>query len=200
MCVQYVLYLSRVILCVCVCVTGTTGTPGALILLADDLSLLAAAIRFMDFPGNAPPGMPHPALQVTYTHTHTHTPLHPSLHPTSVCVSPVLPAVCVRGYKVRCVCVCVCVYGQVLEAAWPVLSAVAQHEACMREPEVVAALCEVYQVITHTHTLWLSHPPMLCKPHSYPNKVLGTTYPLQRCLQHVCVCVCVSVCVHSVPS
>lgn len=44
---------------------GTSVRVDALGGLADDLSLLAAALRFMDFPGNPPPGMPHPALKAS---------------------------------------------------------------------------------------------------------------------------------------
>lgn len=43
---------------------GTSVRVEALLGLADDLTLLAAALRFMDFPGNPPPGMAHPALKV----------------------------------------------------------------------------------------------------------------------------------------
>ncbi|KAJ9510245.1 hypothetical protein QJQ45_015726, partial [Haematococcus lacustris] len=75
---------------------GTTSHPAALELLAEELSLLAAALRFLDMPGPALPGTAHPALRV-------------------------------------------------LESAWPMLSAVAQHPVCQRQAQVVAALCEVYQ-------------------------------------------------------
>ncbi|GFH33397.1 uncharacterized protein HaLaN_32765, partial [Haematococcus lacustris] len=75
---------------------GTTSHPAALELLAEELGLLAAALRFLDMPGPPQPGTAHPALRV-------------------------------------------------LESAWPMLSAVAQHPVCQRQPQVVAALAEVYQ-------------------------------------------------------
>jgi hypothetical protein len=40
----------------------------------------------------------------------------------------------------------VCARPQVLEAAWPVLSAIAEHPVCRSEASVVAALSEVFQV------------------------------------------------------
>eukprot|EP00798_Chlamydomonas_sp_ICE-L_P007351 gene7351-474_t len=80
------------------CPSSVGTTPEQLTQLSTELRLMAAAIRFLDYPGSggAPPEGQHPALKT-------------------------------------------------LEGAWPILSAVSQAPICQRDPNVVEALCEVYQ-------------------------------------------------------
>jgi hypothetical protein len=65
--------------------------------LADELQLMAVLIKGMEFPGQPPSGIVHPAMKL-------------------------------------------------LEAAWPVLSAVADAPVCRQDKTVLEAVCEVHRV------------------------------------------------------
>lgn len=80
--------------------TAAAGGPAAkqlLSQLADELQLMAALIKGMEFPGPPAAAVPHPAMKL-------------------------------------------------LEAAWPVLAAVAEAPVCQADRVVVEAVCEVHKV------------------------------------------------------